>query len=879
MRKRLLALAALLGCAGALCAATQWVDISNVLKNADLSAASNNKVTGWTILGSGGSQAQNVSTDGNNTHAQEFYSQWAGNTNRLGSDISFGIKQDVTLPAGTYTLGAYALFRSGGSTSSASLKVLNGTTELQTTTISYAASVTLEGTGNDLQKAANTFHGTNNHYTAQFTLTEAATVTLQIDGTHTCYCDWFVVGPVTLSVQKDIPTTAESGTDLTSLILNPSFETGNTAGWVLTATSTDTGVRENSNNTYKTTGVDGSYLFNTWSQGVPLKQTLGVLPEGKYELKALLATGDSESDPGVVFLTVNDAHSTGMQSEGGDKTKFHEHSMKFRSDGQTPTTIGVVGAGQDKQFSATGYWWYKADNFRLTCLGNVSSWDLFEAARDAAVTPWTTGDDYATNWTTYQAYTEQTPDDDLDAATAYLKANSDLYAWDHASLAHPYDMTVLIKNADCADNTAWTGSGRTTDVNINDHWSGTQRTVFTQNCAGTGVRHQNITIEKPGTYLLQTAVRPCVNGAWAKIHFGDKIGLTDTYLGFTGGNVNKDFTKGTDDLANNGQGFGWQMNEVTQYVKTANTAYTINIELSYESGNHREKCQAGGMRLLYIGQSYDETTGGIHRYYGPQTLTTAELTDDVPVLDFTEATLQAPLTLTATNPNGIVYAAADANITGGNVVKGGTCAQLTLTDGHPVQIPAAFTATDATYTMTAVADGRFGTLLLPYDATLPAGGKAYSLDADIDLTGDIYGTELQTLTANEPALVTMAGQYTAHSAAIAATPYTSYNKGHLTGVYAATEAPEGSYVLQNHATAGVAFYLVGQTKPTVGALRAFIPAQGNGVKAIRVLFPDATAIDDAPAATTSAPVYDLAGRRVQRPAHGLYIINGKKIIK
>lgn len=157
-----------------------------------------------------------------------------------------------------------------------------------------------------------------------------------------------------------IPTTGNSY-DMTFKIKNPSFETGDLTGWTVTASS-DTGVKPNSNGTYATTGVDGNYLFNTYWKGNPLTQEITGLPSGVYELKVMVA-----SDGATVYLTADDEHNNGTMTS--DKTIFLEASIEFVcTDGSA--VIGVVGGADGdkavhKDFVAEGYWWYKADNFRL----------------------------------------------------------------------------------------------------------------------------------------------------------------------------------------------------------------------------------------------------------------------------------------------------------------------------------------------------------------------------------------------------------------------------------------------------------------------------------------------------------------------------------
>ena len=60
------------------------------------------------------------------------------------------------------------------------------------------------------------------------------------------------------------------GTNMNHVIVNRSFEYGNTTGWT-TVNSADTGVKDNVD-PYTTSGIDGSKLFNTWWEGKPLTQ-------------------------------------------------------------------------------------------------------------------------------------------------------------------------------------------------------------------------------------------------------------------------------------------------------------------------------------------------------------------------------------------------------------------------------------------------------------------------------------------------------------------------------------------------------------------------------------------------------------------------------
>ena len=157
-----------------------------------------------------------------------------------------------------------------------------------------------------------------------------------------------------------------AGADFTGAIINPGFEYGNTDGWT-TVASSDTGARETSNGTYAATGSEGNYLFNTWWKGTPCTQTIAGLPNGTYKLSALVA-----SDGATIYLTANGGHNEGTETGGEHPSSgvFQTAEYEFAvTDGTA--TIGVVGgadgtAGEHKDYVAEGYWWYKADNFKLT---------------------------------------------------------------------------------------------------------------------------------------------------------------------------------------------------------------------------------------------------------------------------------------------------------------------------------------------------------------------------------------------------------------------------------------------------------------------------------------------------------------------------------
>ena len=192
--------------------------------------------------------------------------------------------------------------------------------------------------------------------------------------------------------------------------------------------------------------------------------------------------------------------------------------------------------------------------------------------------------------------------------------------------------------------------------------------------------------------------------------------------------------------------------------------------------------------------------------------------------------------------------------------------KLTVTGGQePVETPVSYTLSAA----------GVGTLILPYDAVLPEGLKAYNC---ISLQGSTIVLEERTaITANMPVLLQgEAGTYTFSGIPVAGNaPYTS---GLLTGVLAAEEITSG-YVLQTQS--GVTgFYAVDSSRPvTVPANHCYLQVEA-GVKVLSFLFPDDADHIEGPAANGNprGPEYDMSGKRIKEKQKGIHIREGKKTI-
>ncbi len=151
-----------------------------------------------------------------------------------------------------------------------------------------------------------------------------------------------------------------TGADMTLAIVNPDFETGDITGWT-TTNSNDTGARSTTNNTYKMTNSSGAYLFNTWSVGTPITQTVTGLQPGKYTVKAIMATDASKT----LVLTVNGTEATVASVDKGTGVEVVNSNVIV-----TNGSLEISAGTSDK-------YWYKADNFRLTFVEAISIADLY----------------------------------------------------------------------------------------------------------------------------------------------------------------------------------------------------------------------------------------------------------------------------------------------------------------------------------------------------------------------------------------------------------------------------------------------------------------------------------------------------------------------
>ena len=194
--------------------------------------------------------------------------------------------------------------------------------------------------------------------------------------------------------------------------------------------------------------------------------------------------------------------------------------------------------------------------------------------------------------------------------------------------------------------------------------------------------------------------------------------------------------------------------------------------------------------------------------------------------------------------------------------------------GYPVDVHLGY----ARASMAVNAAAKYGTFCAPFTVAVPSEVQAYTV-ASADASGLLTLDEVEkVIPANTPVvLFAEAGLEAVEFFDIAeeGTP----TAGLLTGVYEATSAPVGSYVLQS-IDDKVGFYQVAAgLQPTVGANRCYLNVASE-VKAFFFDADDATGIEGLISQNTqNNQIYNVAGQRISKIQRGINIINGKKILK
>lgn len=167
-----------------------------------------------------------------------------------------------------------------------------------------------------------------------------------------------------------------------------------------------------------------------------------------------------------------------------------------------------------------------------------------------------------------------------------------------------------------------------------------------------------------------------------------------------------------------------------------------------------------------------------------------------------------------------------------------------------------------------ISEAGYATFCAPFDVAVPQGVTAYTC-AELNANSELVLVEVQNISANTPVILEGA-EFAESFFAEEADPTNNPTNGLLTGVYAATAAPVGSYVLQQQGEK-VAFFKVDSNDIMVGANRAYLTVASNA-KALNFTTA-ATAINAVNALVSGkAEVYGANGARQNGLQKGMNIV-------
>ena len=768
---------------------------------------------GWT------SKNFNKPEMGNNTagYASEAYAGWNG------LEITeFSLKQTITLPKGNYTLVNYSFYRQGEGATTNPTKSLGklkaGDKEVDIKTL---GSITAGGYANSQAEGANCFDSKMYRNTVDFTIdADDTTIEIGLEGTFDEMRSWCIAGMFEL-INNDLPATMDAPFDVTGYITNPGFEYRDLTGWTVNG-----GIgTQNNGQSFKV----GGYYAEKWqasaSGALPecsISQTIENLPAGYYKLTANL---------------------------GGDGTYFSLNGKTVSWTADADYTTGyVLGEGEPltiiagKTAEGTANWVH-FDNFRLLFCGDVKAALTSLIAR-------------------LDSYEGIIPTSAYNA----LQADVEGYDKDYSDVDELLDAIGAVQKL-YADADGLKASYAAAISFIND--AKTLQAVSHDNAEANAVLKSAIEdaenlLEEATTVTAIEAVTPALKDAMTEYvsvanpaNKGDKFDITFLI-------TNPSFETG--DMT------GWTaVNSSDTGVKEqSNGTYSITSGATTD-GKYLFN-NWGGTNELYVQQTIKNLPAGAYTlsailagFNGEELILAANDNKNSVIVDGDQTTgyiVEVSFTLTETS-DVVIKASNTKGVEGSNAsfIKADN---FNLVKSAPI--------VEANIKVQANA---YATFVAPFDVEIPEGVTASKVTGNNgatlvleNLTGTIIPAHTPVVLFSETAV-----EETVEGIATEGTP----EAGLLTGVYAETTAPEGSYVLQNQDNV-VGFYLV-DSEIKVPANRAYLTVEGGDVKGFFFGSDAATAVKGIEAAGEEAgAIYNLAGQRVEKAVKGVYIINGKKVL-
>lgn len=243
------------------------------------------------------------------------------------------------------------------------------------------------------------------------------------------------------------------------------------------------------------------------------------------------------------------------------------------------------------------------------------------------------------------------------------------------------------------------------------------------------------------------------------------------------------------------------------------------------------------------------------------------------------------------NPNALFIAkGADVLANTENVIVNDVCDDLFLTDGFAFKAPVDFTAAHVTYKRALA--GKTVTVCLPFALNSDQVANIGTFYALSNFDGStLQFTSVDATEANTPYVV-VASSYSlgldGTDVAVPATPASlaaSASDVEFIGTMAETTVPASDATYSYYAYNNGEFVKVVDAAATLPAFRGYFKVAngGAGSRALNISFEDAATgietLNTVENETKSNTIFDLSGRRVNAAQKGVYIVNGKKVIK
>lgn len=393
---------------------------------------------------------------------------------------------------------------------------------------------------------------------------------------------------------------------------------------------------------------------------------------------------------------------------------------------------------------------------------------------------------------------------------------------------------------------------------------------------------QNLTPKK--TLKIPAGKKKCY---LADVNGYDNVNLWEKYF-----NISSDPQTFTDNASGIPTEFDILEDGTVKLLKASNTsniAYATYTNAHYtDTGNH-------------IDEYYDIASIAPGAFSNNDQLLYVDFTNAQPTLDNTSRTFSSS-PLYGMSAYTLVYLPKGNTVTGENIVNTEdgstyTCASLRLSGDRTFDIPHPFHADAATLERN-FTSGRISTLFAPFPFQSGDAGTYFKLTNYDNATGTLHfqsvdatesnqaylfrpSTTTNTLTASNIDVAMPNGMYTPSSIlstdnAMNATFY---------GVYSRIDVPQGAYGYlasdynQDGESYAAGTFVRAGSNVSMRPYRAFLWLGDSESQAKQVVFDDPiTDIDKPITISPSAEIFNISGQRVKTPSHGIYIMNGKKIL-